>query len=78
MEEELLDVEMLMVMVMMMMMRKMIIMIILLYFRWSWMGVEIDLPEIEGVVVLNISSWGGGCKPWQLGANGNGDIPQSR
>ncbi|XP_055877944.1 diacylglycerol kinase epsilon-like isoform X1 [Biomphalaria glabrata] len=27
-------------------------------------GREIELPELEGVVVLNISSWGGGCQPW--------------
>ncbi|KAH9495777.1 hypothetical protein Btru_013297 [Bulinus truncatus] len=27
-------------------------------------GQEIQLPELEGVVVLNIASWGGGCQPW--------------
>ncbi|KAK3091123.1 hypothetical protein FSP39_017271 [Pinctada imbricata] len=27
-------------------------------------GVPLTLPEIEGFVVLNISSWGGGCQPW--------------
>ncbi|CAL1543259.1 unnamed protein product [Lymnaea stagnalis] len=25
---------------------------------------EVILPELEGIVVLNISSWGGGCQPW--------------
>lgn len=25
----------------------------------------VELPAIEGVVVLNIASWGGGCFPWQ-------------
>ncbi|XP_059163818.1 diacylglycerol kinase epsilon-like isoform X2 [Physella acuta] len=25
---------------------------------------EISLPELEGIVVLNISCWGGGCRPW--------------
>ncbi|ESP03918.1 hypothetical protein LOTGIDRAFT_110026 [Lottia gigantea] len=35
-------------------------------------GKLIDLPEIEGLVVLNISSWGGGVRPWQLsGDEGN-------
>lgn len=34
---------------------------------------KIDLPEIEGVVVLNISSWGGGCEPWA-----GGDAPTAR
>ncbi|XP_005102379.1 diacylglycerol kinase epsilon [Aplysia californica] len=27
-------------------------------------GRQILLPALEGVVVLNISSWGGGCQPW--------------
>ncbi|KAK7502394.1 hypothetical protein BaRGS_00006347, partial [Batillaria attramentaria] len=30
-------------------------------------GRLIQLPEIEGLVILNISSWGGGCRPWELG-----------
>ena len=30
-------------------------------------GRQLELPELEGLVVLNISSWGGGCRPWQLG-----------
>ncbi|ESN99030.1 hypothetical protein HELRODRAFT_95052 [Helobdella robusta] len=35
----------------------------------------VDLPSIEGIVVLNISSWGGGCRPWgEAGAN----IPESK
>lgn len=41
-------------------------------------GKYIDLPEIEGIVILNISSWGGGCKVWQLGSNSNKAIPESR
>lgn len=28
---------------------------------------EVKLPEIEGVVILNIASWGAGCKPWEMG-----------
>ena len=36
--------------------------------RQVWLdGVEIELPELEGLVLLNIGSWGGGCRPWQLG-----------
>ena len=27
-------------------------------------GVELVLPPLEGIVILNISSWGGGCEPW--------------
>ena len=29
----------------------------------------INLPEVEGLVVLNIASWGGGCRPWELAEN---------
>lgn len=25
---------------------------------------KIDLPELEGIVVLNINSWCGGCELW--------------
>ena len=32
-------------------------------------GEEIELTEIEGIVVLNIASWGGGCRPWELTEN---------
>lgn len=30
-------------------------------------GRPLELPELEGLVVLNISSWGGGCRPWHVG-----------
>ncbi|XP_046569665.1 diacylglycerol kinase epsilon-like [Haliotis rubra] len=38
------------------------------------MRVELDdrvleLPDIEGIVILNISSWGGGCRPWELASD---------
>lgn len=33
-------------------------------------GQQITLPSLEGLVVLNISSWGGGCRPWQVGKDG--------
>ena len=29
-------------------------------------GEPVDLPPIEGVVVLNIASWGGGCRAWEI------------
>lgn len=29
-------------------------------------GRLVSLPDIEGLVVLNIASWGGGCLPWTL------------
>lgn len=29
-------------------------------------GREVILPELEGLVVLNISSWGGGCHAWEI------------
>lgn len=38
---------------------------------------EVDLPSIEGIVILNISSWGGGCFPWQTRGS-SGKIPESR
>lgn len=41
-------------------------------------GRQISLPEIEGIVVLNIASWGGGCRPWEIQAGGTGDIPEAR
>ncbi|XP_053552465.1 diacylglycerol kinase epsilon-like [Bombina bombina] len=28
-------------------------------------GERIDLPNLEGIVVLNISCWGGGCRLWE-------------
>uniref|UniRef100_A0A1I8G177 DAGKc domain-containing protein n=1 Tax=Macrostomum lignano TaxID=282301 RepID=A0A1I8G177_9PLAT len=27
-------------------------------------GRPLNLPELEGLVVLNIASWGSGCRPW--------------
>ena len=27
-------------------------------------GVKIELPQLEGVVILNINSWCGGCQIW--------------
>jgi len=44
-------------------------------------GVALELPSIEGVVILNISSWGGGCLPWQIrcgGSAGVKKIPDAR
>ncbi|KAK6170405.1 hypothetical protein SNE40_018809 [Patella caerulea] len=38
-------------------------------------GKPIDLPEIEGLVILNISSWGGGVRPWQLSPDEEGFKP---
>ncbi|CAH1795394.1 unnamed protein product [Owenia fusiformis] len=38
-------------------------------------GKELKLPEIEGLVILNISSWGGGCRPW---GNSQGKFPTPR
>jgi len=34
-------------------------------------GKEITLPQLEGVVILNIASWGAGCHPWQIGTDPN-------
>lgn len=31
-------------------------------------GERLDLPHLEALVVLNIPYWGGGVKPWELGA----------
>jgi len=39
----------------------------------------VDLPDIEGIVVLNIASWGGGCRPWELGSMCNKQgVPEAR
>jgi len=27
-------------------------------------GRKIDLPQLEGIVILNINSWCGGCQIW--------------
>jgi hypothetical protein len=32
-------------------------------------GETVELHDIEGLVVLNIASWGGGCRPWDLAEN---------
>ncbi|XP_053152958.1 diacylglycerol kinase epsilon isoform X2 [Hemicordylus capensis] len=34
-------------------------------------GERIDLPSLEGIIVLNIGCWGGGCRLWE----GMGDKP---
>lgn len=28
-------------------------------------GERIDLPNLEGIIVLNIGYWGGGCRLWE-------------
>uniref|UniRef100_T2MFN4 Diacylglycerol kinase n=1 Tax=Hydra vulgaris TaxID=6087 RepID=T2MFN4_HYDVU len=38
-------------------------------------GVKIDLPQLEGVVVLNINSWCGGCRIWDSSDNANTEMP---
>ena len=35
-----------------------------LWFQMELDGVPLNLPEIEGCVVLNIARWGGGCQSW--------------
>ncbi|PAA89796.1 hypothetical protein BOX15_Mlig007917g1, partial [Macrostomum lignano] len=32
-------------------------------------GRTLNLPELEGLVVLNIASWGSGCRPWGSSAS---------
>lgn len=34
-------------------------------------GERIELPNLEGIIVLNIGYWGGGCRLWE----GMGDEP---
>lgn len=31
-------------------------------------GVQVELPSMEAVVILNIPTWGAGVRPWTLGA----------
>jgi len=31
----------------------------------------VELCPIQGIILLNIESWGGGCKPWHLGPGGS-------
>ena len=38
-------------------------------------GRVISLPEIEGLVVLNIPYWGAGVRPW--GETESSDMPQA-
>ncbi|KAK3867884.1 hypothetical protein Pcinc_026681 [Petrolisthes cinctipes] len=33
-------------------------------------GVQVELPNMEAVVILNIPTWGAGVRPWTLGAGG--------
>ncbi|XP_002739009.1 diacylglycerol kinase epsilon-like [Saccoglossus kowalevskii] len=40
-------------------------------------GAAVQLPEIGGIVVLNINSWGAGCALWGTSTGGN-NIPKSR
>lgn len=43
-----------------------------------WIDEEkIDLPDLEGVLFLNISSWGGGCKVWDNFSDGDVDFNSS-
>ncbi|XP_019880958.1 diacylglycerol kinase epsilon [Aethina tumida] len=39
-------------------------------------GKQIDLPELESIVILNISSWGAGVNLWRMGSQ-NGKSNQS-
>lgn len=41
-------------------------------------GQLIELPEIEAIVILNISSWGGGCQPWGAGHEENKQLKPAR
>lgn len=41
-------------------------------------GQLIELPEIEAIVILNISSWGGGCQPWGAGHDENNQLKPAR
>lgn len=42
-------------------------------------GHKIQLPELEGIVILNINSWCGGCEIWKNNNGSNGTIePPSR
>lgn len=34
-------------------------------------GERVELPSLEGIIVCNISYWGGGCRLWE----GMGDEP---
>lgn len=40
-------------------------------------GRIIRLPQLEGIVILNINSWCGGCQIWNNTENGNTQ-PQSK
>ncbi|XP_074035969.1 diacylglycerol kinase epsilon isoform X2 [Leptinotarsa decemlineata] len=40
-------------------------------------GNHIDLPELESIVVLNISSWGAGVNLWGMSGDGNARLNQS-
>ena len=41
-------------------------------------GVKIDLPQLEGVVILNINSWSGGCQIWTKNNTDGSDFGESR
>ncbi len=40
-------------------------------------GVELKLPELEGIVLLNINSWSAGCTVWSDSDPGDGYGPAS-
>ena len=40
-------------------------------------GAPVELPPIEGIVVLNIASWGGGCRPWDVDGS-SANVAKSR
>lgn len=39
-------------------------------------GIVQDLPELESIVLLNISSWGGGKDIWSIGRNAESTFPE--
>ena len=41
-------------------------------------GQSVPLPAVEGIVVLNINSWCGGCQIWDTNENGDGSFPPSK
>lgn len=47
------------------------------YFQLEMDGRKMELPELEGIVFLNINSWCGGCELWVNGDEEHSSPPRS-
>lgn len=48
-----------------------------LFLQLEMDGRKVELPELEGIVILNINSWCGGCELWVNDDEERSSLPRS-